>query len=59
MANLSIEIRKRFKSLINEGDGETENHKILEETKTKEKFNNQLKISGKRQTRGFHDKQLI
>jgi hypothetical protein len=52
----SIEISNIFDSPINEGDGESNDHEISNETKTKEKLNHQQKDSGKKQKRGSDDK---
>jgi hypothetical protein len=52
----SIEISNIFDSPINEGDEESNDHEILNETKTKEKLNHQQKDSGKKQKRGSDDK---
>jgi hypothetical protein len=55
--NSNIEISNRFDCLINEGNGESNDHEIPNETaKTKEKLNHQQKDSGKKQKKGSEDK---
>lgn len=52
----SCEISNRFESLINVSDGESDDHEIPNEIKTKEKLNHQQKVSGKKQKRGSDGK---